>query len=103
MKHVWFILLVCLRLPVTLGWLGRFILLVGFRLAVRLSWMGRSCVLPFVVVAGTLSGCFVLGNSVCGLSNEHVVFELIVATGAVVIHHASNDLIRRIRSWRRRP
>ena len=69
---------------------------------VPLYCVGRCCAVPSIVVAATLTACFVAGYQFCRFSFEHVAFDLAVATGAVVIHHASNDIIRHVRAWRRR-
>jgi hypothetical protein len=69
---------------------------------VALFCVGRCFLAPSLVVVATLSGCFAVGAVLCGFSYEQVMFDLLVANGAVVVHHASNDLIRRVRSWRGR-
>lgn len=63
--------------------------------------VGRCCLAPSALIAATLVFCLVVGCTVCRFSTEHVGFDLLVAIGAVVVHHATTDIIRRVRAWKR--
>ncbi|QDU96212.1 hypothetical protein [Lignipirellula cremea] len=74
-------------------------LIHSLSLLVPLYCVGRCCFVPSIIVAVTLLSCFSVGCAVCRFSTEHVGFDLLVAFGAVIVHHATNDIIRRIRQW----
>jgi hypothetical protein len=52
------------------------------------------------VVVVTLAGCFWFGARCCRQDADHILFDLVVAMGAVICHHASTEIIRIIRSIR---
>ena len=61
---------------------------------------GCCCFVPICIATTTLVCCFVFGTFICCEDLAHVGFELFLATGAVIVHHSSSDILRRIRAWR---
>ncbi len=56
-------------------------------------------VLAFLIVA-TIGGCYWFGARCCRQDADHILFDLVVAIGAVICHHASTEILRIIRCMR---
>lgn len=62
----------------------------------------RHCLIPFGVALLSLGVCYCVGAKICGFAEEHVAFEIFVATAAVTVHFSMHEAMKRVRANRHR-
>lgn len=62
----------------------------------------RCCLVPLGIASIALAGSYAVGSRLCGFESKHVIFDLVVVVGGIVIHINLHEAYKLFRIRRRR-